>query len=57
MALKDEWKKAGTGVGHAFKDLGKAFVSTAKVAIRETDKWANGDDKKDEENKDGKADN
>ena len=44
MALRDEWKQAGTGIGHAFKGLGKAFASTAKTAIRKTDEWANGDD-------------
>ena len=44
MALREDWKQAGSGIGHAFKGLGKAFASTAKTAIRKTDEWANGDD-------------
>ena len=44
MALKDSWKKTGTEFGHAFKDLGKAFASTAKTTIRKMDDWANGDE-------------
>ena len=44
MALKDSWKKTGTGFGHAFKDLGKAFAHTAKTTIHKVDEWANGDD-------------
>lgn len=41
MALKESWKKTGTDFGHAFKDLGKAFASTAKTTIRKVDEWAN----------------
>ena len=44
MALKDNWKEAGTGFGHAFRDLGKAFANTAKTTIHKVDEWANGDD-------------
>lgn len=41
MALKESWKKTGTGFGHAFKDLGKAFAHTAKTTIKKVDNWAN----------------
>lgn len=44
MALKDSWKKTGTGFGHAFKDLGKAFAHTAKTTIKKVDNWANKDE-------------
>jgi len=46
--LKDSWKDAGKGLGHAFRDLGKAAVKTAKVGIKKVDEWANSSD---EENK------
>lgn len=41
MALKESWKDAGTGFGHAFRDLGKAFANTAKTTIKKVDEWAN----------------
>ena len=44
MALKESWKKTGTEFGHAFKDLGKAFASTAKTTIHKMDQWANGEE-------------
>lgn len=44
MALRDSWKTAGTGIGHAFKDLGKAFADTAKTGIKKANDWANGDE-------------
>ena len=52
--LKDNWKEAGKSLGHAFRDLGKTAVKTAKVGIKKVDEWANGsdDDKKSEEKKD-----
>ncbi|MBQ3527964.1 MAG: hypothetical protein IJA52_05380 [Clostridia bacterium] len=52
--LKDNWKEAGKGLGHAFRDLGKAAVKTAKVGIKKVDEWANGSDEesKPEEKKD-----
>lgn len=46
MALKDNWKDAGVGFGHAFRDLGKAFANTAKTTIHKMDEWANGEDEK-----------
>lgn len=44
--LKDNWKDAGKGLGHAFRDLGKAIANTAKTGVRKVDEWANGDDDK-----------
>lgn len=35
MALKDEWKSAGKGLGHAFKKFGKTFVRSADEVIDE----------------------
>lgn len=37
MSLKDEWKKAGVNIGHAFRDAGKALGVTAKVVIGKED--------------------
>ena len=44
MSLKESWKKAGVGIGHAAKDLGKAFADTAKTGIRKANEWANSDE-------------
>ena len=44
MALKESWKDAGVGFGHAFRDLGKAFAKTAKTTIHKMDEWANKDE-------------
>ena len=38
MSLKDKWKDAGKGIGHAFKNFGKALGTTAQVAIGDADK-------------------
>ena len=38
MALKDEWKKTGKDIGHAFKDFGKAVGTTAKVVVGKEEK-------------------
>ena len=46
MSLKDNWKSTGTGLGHAFKDLGKTLVKTASTAATKVDQWANGDEEK-----------
>ena len=46
MSLKDSWKKAGVGLGHAAKDLGKAFADTAKTSVRKVNEWANSEDEK-----------
>ena len=48
MSLKDNWKATGSGLGNAFKDLGKTLVKTASTAVDKVDKWANGEDEKEE---------
>lgn len=30
---KDEWKEAGTGLGHAWRDVGKTFVRSADRVV------------------------
>ena len=45
MSLKDSWKATGTGLGHAFRDLGKTLVKTASTAVTKADEWANRDEK------------
>ena len=44
MSLKDSWKATGTGLGHAFRDLGKTIVKSASTAVQKADQWANSDD-------------
>lgn len=44
MALKDEWKKTGTGLGHAFRDLGKTVIKSVKTGAEKADNWANSED-------------
>ena len=46
MSLKDNWKATGSGLGNAFKELGKTLVKTASTAADKVDQWANGDDEK-----------
>ena len=40
MSLKETWKETGVGLGHAFRDLGKAVVKTAKTGVDKADEWA-----------------
>ena len=49
MALRDEWKKTGKGLGHAFRDLGKSIVRSVKTGVDKADEWASSDDAKPEE--------
>ena len=49
MSLKDNWKATGTGLGHAFRDLGKTLVKTASTAVKKVDDWANGDEEEQKE--------
>ena len=35
MSTKEEWKKTGKNIGHAFANLGKAIGTTAKVVTGE----------------------
>ena len=51
MALKDDWKKTGKGLGHAFSNLGKTIVRSAETTANQAVDWANGDEKKPEEAK------
>ena len=44
MALKDDWKKTGSDLGHAFQGLGKSILRSAKVGIDKADAWASSDD-------------
>lgn len=42
--LKDTWKQTGTGLGHAFRDLGKSIVKSVRVGMDKADEWAEGED-------------
>lgn len=42
--LKTNWKEAGTGIGHAFRDLGKTLIKTGATAMRKADEWANSEE-------------
>lgn len=44
MSLRDTWKKTGTELGHAFRDLGKTLVKTVKTGAEKADNWANRED-------------
>ena len=41
MALRDNWKDTGVGLGHAFRDLGKTLVKTVKTGAEKVDNWVN----------------
>lgn len=43
MSLKDDWKATGTGIGHAFRNLGKSIVKTVATGVNKADEWANSD--------------
>lgn len=49
--LKESWKNTGASLGHAFKDLGKSLVKSAKAGIEKADEWVNNEEKKPEEKK------
>ena len=49
MPLKDSWKQTGAGLGHAFRDLGKTLVKTAKTGVEKAADWADSDDDKSNE--------
>lgn len=42
--LKDSWKETGTGLGHAFRDLGKTVIKSAKTGADKASDWASKDD-------------
>lgn len=37
MSLRDQWKQTGTGLGHAFRDLGKTLVKSATNVARKAE--------------------
>lgn len=43
-SLKDNWKKTGVGLGHAFRDLGKSIIRSGSYAVNKADAWANEDE-------------
>ena len=47
--LKETWKETGVGLGHAFRDLGKALIKTGANAVKKADEWANRDNDEQEE--------
>lgn len=47
--MKDMWKSTGTTLGHAFKDLGKSIVKSARVGLDKADEWINSEEQKKEE--------
>lgn len=51
MALKDNWKETGKGLGHAFSTLGKTIIRSAETTANQALDWANGEEKKPEEAK------
>lgn len=44
MSLRDEWKQTGTGLGHAFRDLGKTLVKSAANVAKKVEDWADGEE-------------
>ncbi len=35
--MKDSWKSVGTGLGHAFRDLGKTLLKGGAVVVKQVD--------------------
>lgn len=50
-SIKDDWKKTGSQLGHAFAGLGKMLIKTAKTGVEKADEWANGEEAPAEEQK------
>ena len=44
MALKDNWKETGKGLGHAFSTLGKTIVRSAETTADKVSDWADGEE-------------
>ena len=42
--FKDNWKGIGTGLGHAFRDLGRAVGKTTADGIDNATEWACGEE-------------
>lgn len=49
--LKESWKQTGTGLGHAFRDLGKTVIKSAKTGAEKATDWASKDEQQNEEKK------
>ncbi len=43
MAMRDDWKETGKGLGNAFSGLGKSVIKSAKIGADKADTWANGE--------------
>lgn len=43
MSDKETWRETGTGLGHAFRDLGKTLINTGKKGVDHAVEWAGGD--------------
>ncbi len=43
MALRDDWKKTGSDLGHAFEGLGKNIVRSARKGLTKATEWAESD--------------
>lgn len=43
--LGKSWKETGSGLGHAFKGLGKTLINTGKKGVDKAVTWAEKDDK------------
>ena len=41
--LKNSWKNTGTGLGHAFRDLGKTIIVSGKEGVDKAVDWAESD--------------
>lgn len=42
--LRGKWKETGIGLGHAFRDLGKAIIKSGATVVKKADDWANSED-------------
>lgn len=47
--LRDSWKETGSGLGHAFRDLGKTLVKTGARATKKMNEWATREDEAQEQ--------
>ena len=41
--FKESWKSTGTGLGHAFRELGKTLINTGKKGVDKAVDWAGND--------------
>ena len=44
MSLRDDWKKTGKDLGHAFQGLGKSIIRSVKPGADKADEWANAEE-------------